>query len=93
MHISTRCDRFAPGVVRQALAHLPQAGYGWVLGDAMLVASELVSNAVRHSCSAEDQILIVDVRQATDRLEISVSDPGESGGPCVPGAGAGPGRR
>ena len=80
MRMSTRCDRFAPGVVREALAGLPQADQGWVLGDAMLVASELVSNAVRHSGSAEDQIVSVDVRRAADRLEISVSDPGESGG-------------
>ena len=79
MRISTRCDRLAPAVVREALADLPHGGYGWVLGDAMLVASELVSNAVRHSCCGEDQTLTVDLRRAADSLEISVSDPGTSG--------------
>ena len=79
MSISTRCDRFAPAVVREALADLPNGRYGWVLGDAMLVASELVANAVRHSCCGESQMLTVDLRRDTDRLEISVSDPGRCG--------------
>lgn len=79
MHICTRCDRFAPGVARRAVASLAQSGYGWVLGDAILVASELVSNAVRHSNCVEDQMLTVTVRQAGDRIEISVCDPGASG--------------
>jgi hypothetical protein len=52
---------------------------GWVLGDAMLVASELVTNAVLHSgCSGNETIEVrVDVR--SERLRISVRDPGRSG--------------
>ena len=42
--LKRRCDERGPGVVRHGLAALPDLG--WVLGDAMLVASELVSNAV-----------------------------------------------
>jgi serine/threonine-protein kinase RsbW len=84
LRISARCDRWAPGTVRKAIATLPQAGQSWVMGDAMLVASELVSNAVRHSNCNEDDMLIVTVRQASDRLEVSVCDPGASGAEAVP---------
>jgi anti-sigma regulatory factor (Ser/Thr protein kinase) len=79
MRICTRCDQFAPGVARHALAALPQSTYGWVLGDAMLVASELVSNAVRHSRCSREEMLTLSVREVDDRLEISVCDPGRSG--------------
>jgi serine/threonine-protein kinase RsbW len=74
------CDSDAPAAVRHALAGLDQ--YGWQLGDAMLVASELVTNAVRHSgCSADHS---VDVRASLrgDRLLIAVHDPGISGQPA-----------
>jgi anti-sigma regulatory factor (Ser/Thr protein kinase) len=51
---------------------------GPALYDAMLVASELVTNAVRHSHCAEDDFL--DVRITRDgRLRICVLDPGASG--------------
>jgi anti-sigma regulatory factor (Ser/Thr protein kinase) len=51
---------------------------GWVLGDAMLVATELVTNAVRHSLCGEDDFLTVCVTR-DGRLRISVLDPGGSG--------------
>jgi two-component sensor histidine kinase len=51
---------------------------GWVLGDAMLVASELVTNAVRHSLCTEDELLSVTISR-DGRLRISVLDPGGSG--------------
>jgi anti-sigma regulatory factor (Ser/Thr protein kinase) len=76
MRTYARCDRFAPSTVRSALTELADLGYGWVLGDMMLVASELVSNAVRHSQCAEDQMLKVTVGIADPGLEISVCDPG-----------------
>jgi anti-sigma regulatory factor (Ser/Thr protein kinase) len=76
MRITTRCDPYAPATVRQALQGL---SYGWELGDAMLVATELVTNAVRHSCCSEDQMLTVKLVRTAGRFEISVCDPGRSG--------------
>src|SRR5438309_11194284 len=72
-----RCDEFAPGAVREAMTTL--SDLGWVVGDAMLVASELVTNAVRHSRCTEDDLLSVCV-SLNGRLRISVLDPGASGG-------------
>jgi hypothetical protein len=40
-----RCDEFAPAAVRQEMARL--SDLGWVLGDATLLASDRVTNAVR----------------------------------------------
>ena len=51
LRLLVRCDRFAPGAVREALAQLP--GLGWVLGDVMLVGSELMTNAVKYSLCTE----------------------------------------
>jgi len=53
---------------------------GWVLGDAMLVASELVTNAVLYSGCAEEDLLEVEVDRAGDHLLVAVRDPGRSGG-------------
>jgi anti-sigma regulatory factor (Ser/Thr protein kinase) len=74
--ITTRCDRFAPAFVRAALGQLPDLG--WVLGDAMLVASELVSNAVRHSRCADGELLTVCLTRTGNQLRIAVRDPGRS---------------
>lgn len=52
---------------------------GWILGDAMLVATELVTNAVRHSMCAPEHALVVSVRAGTDHVHICVRDPGISG--------------
>lgn len=71
------CDKFAPGAVRHALAELPDLE--WVLGDAMLVASELVTNAVLHSMCEEGDRLRVAMYRDDARLRISVIDPGTSG--------------
>jgi|SRR5579862_5384351 len=88
MRLTPRCDRFAPKLVRQALAGL--SGLGWVAGDAMLVATELVTNAVRHSQAKADDELEVLVSKDADTLRISVRDPGTSGQtarlPARPGA-------
>jgi anti-sigma regulatory factor (Ser/Thr protein kinase) len=51
---------------------------GWVLEDATLVASELVTNAVRHSLCTEEEYLSVLITR-DGRLRISVLDPGRSG--------------
>lgn len=79
LRITTRCAPYAPGVVRGALCHLPKRDLRWILGDAVLVASELVANAVLHSCCAADDLLSVEMRECSDCLEIAVSDPGTSG--------------
>jgi anti-sigma regulatory factor (Ser/Thr protein kinase) len=71
-----RCDEFAPSVVREGMTTL--SDLDGVLGDALLVASELVTNAVRHSRCTEDQCLSVRISR-NGRLRISVLDPGESG--------------
>jgi anti-sigma regulatory factor (Ser/Thr protein kinase) len=69
------CDEHAPSTVRQALSGV--ADEWWALGDAMLVASELVTNAVRHSgCGEHHQIHVrLDLREA-EHLVIDVRDPG-----------------
>jgi len=76
--ITVHCDQLAPVLVRRRLAELPELG--WVLGDAMLVATELVTNAVRHSMCREDDELSVSVHEDGDQVRISVRDPGTSGG-------------
>jgi serine/threonine-protein kinase RsbW len=76
--ITVRCDEFAPVAVRRHLAQLTEVG--WVLGDAMLVATELVTNAVRHSLCREDDVLVILVEQTPPTMRLSVLDPGTSGG-------------
>jgi anti-sigma regulatory factor (Ser/Thr protein kinase) len=70
------CDENAPGEVRQALA---DAGDDWRLGDGMLIASELVTNAVTHSGCDDGHQIEVRATRTHDRLTISVKDPGKSG--------------
>jgi anti-sigma regulatory factor (Ser/Thr protein kinase) len=76
-HLMPECDEFAPGAVRHALAQLSELG--WMIGDAMLVASELVTNAVVHSMCGEGERLRVAMYQGEAHLRISVVDPGASG--------------
>lgn len=71
------CDRDAPGRVRQALMDLESLG--WVLGDVMLVASELVTNAVLHSGCLDHHQLKVRAGLGDRQIRISVTDPGLSG--------------
>ena len=75
--ITVPCDGLAPGCVRGLLAELPEVGS--ISGDAMLVASELVSNAVLHSLCSEDDALTMSVERVDDRVRLSVRDPGLSG--------------
>jgi anti-sigma regulatory factor (Ser/Thr protein kinase) len=53
---------------------------GWIMGDVMLVASELVANAVRHSGCAPDDVLSVTATMSQGSVRIVVADPGRSGG-------------
>jgi anti-sigma regulatory factor (Ser/Thr protein kinase) len=72
------CDTEAPAAVRGALAD--QGRLGWGMGDAMLVASELVTNAVLHSgCSGED-VLHITATLGGGSVRICVEDPGLAGG-------------
>jgi anti-sigma regulatory factor (Ser/Thr protein kinase) len=76
------CDQLAPSTVRHALARREDAR--WVMGDVMLVASELVTNAVRHSGCWPQDVVSVEVRLTPERVVCSVSDPGRSGKEAEP---------
>lgn len=76
--ITVPCDSLAPVRVRRQLAALP--ALGWPLGDVMLIASELVTNAIRHSMCTEQDSLLVSVSRQPDHVRIGVRDPGRSGG-------------
>ncbi|HEY3772595.1 MAG TPA: ATP-binding protein [Solirubrobacteraceae bacterium] len=82
LSLEVSCDPHAPRVVRDALA----AAYdgGWSLDDGLLVASELVTNAVRRSGCMVDHRLRVDVGRRENCLLISVHDPGVSGKDAEP---------
>lgn len=75
--LSVPCDEHAPALVREALAELDESDP--LLGDAMLVASELVTNAVRHSGCTPEELLHVQVVRYEGHLMIAVRDPGTSG--------------
>ena len=77
LDLKLACDEHAPGAVRDALASVSDER--WAFGDAMLVASELVTNAVHHSGGRRDEQLEVRVDRDGDQLIISVTDPGASG--------------
>jgi serine/threonine-protein kinase RsbW len=77
LRVDVHCDRAAPAIVREELARVE--GIGWVLGDAMLVASELVTNAVLHSGGNPGDVIEITASRRDDSLIISVRDPGRSG--------------
>lgn len=77
MRIALPCDSLAPVVARRHLATLPSLG--WLLGDAMLVATELVTNAVRHSSCHRGDVLVVSVSRDSAHVRVAVHDPGRSG--------------
>jgi len=77
LSMSVRSDARAPATVREALATVSTTEPA--LGDAMLIASELVTNAVRHSGADAGEHLAVSVARRDQSLLISVTDPGHSG--------------
>lgn len=83
-HLRVGCDKRAPSRVRRALAGALTDT--WIVGDVMLIASELVTNAVTHSGGSPEDELIVELTRADERLVVSVSDPGRSGKQAVPDA-------
>lgn len=75
--LKLRCDPDAPAAARDAVRSL--VGPRPNVSDAMLVASELVSNAVRHSGATEEELLTVTLRVDQGHMSITVVDPGRSG--------------
>jgi anti-sigma regulatory factor (Ser/Thr protein kinase) len=71
-----RCDESAPAAARRALAGFDD--FGWVMGDLMLIASELVTNAVLHSGCTEDEEIELRLEQTDGHLRVSVLDPGRT---------------
>jgi anti-sigma regulatory factor (Ser/Thr protein kinase) len=76
LSLNLPCDPDAPGIVRAALAEVDRLR--GVVGDVLLVASELVTNAVVHSGCQREQELAVRAYVNGDRMTISVHDPGLS---------------
>lgn len=76
LDLRVRCDEFAPAAVRRAVADVAEVARPG-LEDTKLVASELVSNAVRHSRCSDAEFLSVCVA-VNGGLRISVFDPGRS---------------
>lgn len=74
LELDLPCDFEAPAAVRQAFADRDDAS--WIGGDGMLIASELVTNAVLHSGCSADHRLSVRARVRGNRLRIEVHDPG-----------------
>ena len=77
-----QCDPRAARVVRESLTAAHDGG--WSLEDGLLVASELVTNAVQHSGCMGVHDLRVDIGRRRDSLLISVHDPGLSGDAAKP---------
>jgi anti-sigma regulatory factor (Ser/Thr protein kinase) len=77
VEVEVVCDRTAPYAVRRALAKLDSLGR--VLGDLLLIASELVSNAVLYSGCSNKDLITVRLDRAPDHVLLSVWDPGLSG--------------
>jgi anti-sigma regulatory factor (Ser/Thr protein kinase) len=82
MALTLPCTPSAPAAVREELSQLDELG--WILGDVMLVASELVNNAVVHSGCKPGDDLQVRASQSAGRLTVSVRDPGLSGSRAAP---------
>jgi anti-sigma regulatory factor (Ser/Thr protein kinase) len=77
-----RCDRAAASAVRGAIEELDHLG--WLAGDAMLVASELVTNVVTHTICDSSHRITIEVAESRDAVSISVCDTDESGAASPP---------
>jgi two-component sensor histidine kinase len=75
LRLRLRCDRSAPRRVRQALEHVDAVGP--IRDDALLVASELATNALRHSTDEGERELEVVAELVPDGVRIAVSDTAE----------------
>ena len=82
MELTVPCAPNSAAAVREELRHLDDLG--WILGDVMLVASELVNNAITHSGGTPHDVLQISASRRARRLTISVRDPGLSGSRAGP---------
>jgi anti-sigma regulatory factor (Ser/Thr protein kinase) len=82
LSLDVPCAAEAPALIRSALAEQEQLG--WIIGDAMLVASELVTNAVLHSGGNADHVLHVTAAVEAGHMRISVEDPSPAGVAATP---------
>ncbi|HWE09717.1 MAG TPA: ATP-binding protein [Solirubrobacteraceae bacterium] len=82
LSLEVPCDQEAPALVRSELGR--HESLGWIMGDAMLVASELVTNAVLHSGCSPEQRIHVTATVDGDSLTILVEERGLSAGPAFP---------
>lgn len=64
--------RHARSVTSAHLRHIDRS----VASDAELIISELVTNSVRHAGVGSDQLVTVDLLLLSERLRITVTDPG-----------------
>ena len=68
--------RVAPSAVRDALrergSHLPKA----MRDDLLLLLTELVTNAVRHSGASKGDPIAIEMHEDTDCVRVEVTDPG-----------------
>lgn len=78
LSLEMECGSRAPGVVRVALGQLSELGPA--RDDVILVASELVTNAVVHSGGSPGDTVQVRAALGRGRVSISVHDPGSSEG-------------
>jgi hypothetical protein len=69
--MAVRCDSAAPAAVRASMSSL--RGLGWALGDAMLIASELVTSIVMHARRVHDRWLEVRVSRDFESILIAVA--------------------
>ena len=76
LRLRLRCDASAPRLARQAVASLP--ALATVREDALLVVSELATNAVRHSGSAPEDELLLQAERTAAGVRIAVTDSGRS---------------
>jgi hypothetical protein len=75
--MEVRCDTAAPAAVRASMSSL--RGLGWALGDAILIASELVTSIVRQTGRASGRWLEVRVSRDFGSILIAVARPRHGG--------------
>lgn len=73
LRMAIRCDPAAPAAIRGSMSSL--RGLGWALQDSILIASELVTGAVRRSDRGREDWIEVRVTRRADSITITVSGP------------------
>jgi two-component sensor histidine kinase len=77
VHVEIPCDEVAPRTVRRMLRNVDSIGPA--RGDLLLIASELVTNAVVYSGCSEEDVISIRLDAALGHVLLSVSDAGGSG--------------